>query len=228
MGLIIASGNLKGGTGKSTIAVNLACAFATQGLDVVLIDVDPQGTAVGWGERGLLPIVVIGDPPIDLHAPGRWPQRAMETARNVDLVVLDLPPLVGRVLASALMISDLALIPISPSAVDVGPTAEVLRLVRMSRETRQGLRPKALLVPNRVDYRSRYDARTQAAVETLRERWAPPLRQHTDFINAFAAGTWVGEYAPGGAAARDLFALQAAIAPLLGLSTGAEVDKVPA
>ena len=47
MGKIIAVGNLKGGTGKSTIAVNLACGLAERQRSVALIDADPQGTASG-------------------------------------------------------------------------------------------------------------------------------------------------------------------------------------
>ena len=109
MGQIIASANLKGGTGKSTIAVNLACALAAEGRHVVLIDVDPQATAVGWAASGGLPIVVVGDAPIDLHGLGRWPKRAVDLARKVEIVMLDLPPLVGRILASGLMIADLVL-----------------------------------------------------------------------------------------------------------------------
>jgi chromosome partitioning protein len=52
MGKIIAVGNLKGGTGKSTIAVNLACRMAEMGRSVALIDADPQGTAAAWLRDG--------------------------------------------------------------------------------------------------------------------------------------------------------------------------------
>ena len=45
MSQIIACGNLKGGVGKTTIAVNLACAFATGGHEVALLDLDPHGGA---------------------------------------------------------------------------------------------------------------------------------------------------------------------------------------
>lgn len=230
MGQIIASANLKGGTGKSTIAVNLACALAVRGHRVVLVDVDPQQTAVDWASGGALPLEVVAAPPIDLHQQGRWPKRAVDLARRTDIVVLDLPPLVGRILASGLMIADLVLVPITPSAVDVAPTAEVLRQIRLARESRQGTRPKALLVPNKVDLQGRYDRATQDAVDGLRERWGPPLRQHTDFVNAFSAATWVGAYAPGGRAAHDLFDLASAVLDRLGLAE--RVDgrqlKVPA
>ena len=42
--------NAKGGSGKSTIATNLASYYATQGKDVVLADLDPQGSSLAWLE----------------------------------------------------------------------------------------------------------------------------------------------------------------------------------
>ena len=59
---IIATINEKGGTGKSTIATNLATALHRSGHRVVLIDADPQGTATDWRaaspEGADLPVVV--------------------------------------------------------------------------------------------------------------------------------------------------------------------------
>ena len=58
---------------------------------------------------------------------------------------------------------------ITPSAVDVTPTESVLRMVRITRESRREGRPKALLVPNKVDPRGKYNAATEAAVDSLHE-----------------------------------------------------------
>lgn len=56
---IIALANLKGGVGKSTLAVNIAGAFAPR---VALVDADPQATATAWAEDGNLPFPVIEAP----------------------------------------------------------------------------------------------------------------------------------------------------------------------
>jgi chromosome partitioning protein len=218
MGQIIVVGNLKGGTGKTTIAVNLACAFAERGSRVALLDVDPQASASAWGRAGGLPIRIETAPPSEGVAGGRWLARAAELASSVDLLVVDLPPVIVPAIASAMMIADLVLVPVTPSALDVAPTERVLRMIRITRESRPGHKPPAMLVPNRVDFRGHYHEATEAAVESLRERWAPPIRQLTDHVNAFALGTWIGRYAPNSKAAQDIETLADEVAGTLGLA----------
>jgi chromosome partitioning protein len=234
MGQIIVSGNLKGGTGKTTIAVNLACALATQRRDVALLDVDPQGTACDWARRGKLPLHAEAAPPSGLPGRARWLQRAVELRSAAEIVLLDMPPSSAPVLAAALMVADLLVIPITPSAVDVPPTAEVLRLVREAREARREGRPAALLVPNRIDPKAHYDDATRESFTRLRERWGPSINLHMEHGSAFARGVWIGQHAPDSEAAREIFALAVAVAERLGLppakpeAAREEADLTPA
>lgn len=218
MGQIIVSGNLKGGTGKTTIAVNLACALSSRGYGVALLDVDPQGTAQHWAGQGGLPLHVEAAPPGGLVGRARWLQRAVELRDAGDIVVVDMPPSSAAALASALMVADLLMIPITASAVDVPPTAEVLRLVREAREARRSdSRPAALLVPNRIDPSVDHDDATRDAFSCLRERWSPTISQHAQHGGAFAAGRWIGDHAPGSSAADEILALAIAVEERLGL-----------
>jgi chromosome partitioning protein len=217
MGRIIASGNIKGGTGKSTLAVNAACGLAARGWRTVVIDIDPQGSATAWSRLGRAPIEVAAEPLLDLRGPGRWHARGMELARSHDVVILDLPPLVTSVIASACLLADLVLVPLTPSAIDVPPTEQTLRLVRTARASQRGGRPKALLVPNKVDRRGGYDEATRKAVMGLGERWGPTLHFSLHYVNAFAAGSWVGGHAPGSQAAAEVEALVLRLEKALGL-----------
>lgn len=217
MGQIIACGNLKGGVGKTTIAVNLAVALALRGRDVVLLDLDPQASAATWASGAHLPIRVEAAPAA-LHTSGRWCARAGEWVQAGHLVVLDLPPLLVPPLASALMIADLLIVPVTPSALDVAATEQTLRMARITRESRRNRGPLGVLVPNRVDPHGRYHEATQTAVKGLAERWAPRIRHHVDHVDAFANGHWTGGYAPESKATRDILALADTLEPLLGLA----------
>jgi chromosome partitioning protein len=109
--MIIGVLNQKGGVGKTTIAIHLAAAFAKQGQRILLIDADPQGSALDWDAARQAPplFTVVGKPTATLH-------RDMDVlAADFDHVVIDGPPRVDDIARSAIMASDLVLIPVQPS-----------------------------------------------------------------------------------------------------------------
>ena len=89
--MIIALLNQKGGVGKTTLATHIAGELASQGQSVMLLDADPQGSALDWSEQRAkerLPRLfgIIGLARDTLH------REAPEIARDVDHVVIDGPP----------------------------------------------------------------------------------------------------------------------------------------
>ena len=127
--MIIALLNQKGGVGKTTIAVHLAAEFTTSRSQVVVIDADPQGSALDWSQarqRAGHPRLfgVVGLARETLH------QEVPAIARTVDHVVIDGPPRVTALARSAMLAADLVLIPVQPSPYDIWACTEIVALVR--------------------------------------------------------------------------------------------------
>ena len=126
--MIIALLNQKGGVGKTTLATHLAGELAAHGASVVMLDADPQGSALDWsqrrqqkGLRRLFGVVGLARETLHLEAP--------ELARHVDHVIIDGPPRVTALSRSALLAADLVLIPVQPSPYDVWASSEAVALI---------------------------------------------------------------------------------------------------
>src|ERR1022692_3147516 len=134
--LVIAVVNLKGGCGKSTIAVNLACELAGNADSVLLLDNDSQGTSSHWLSHGRLPIEG-QSMPLENDEDGERLVRAV-AARAEQYVVLDAPAHVGAATQAAGKIADLVLIPVTASGVDLLATRSAVELIRQVRTVRRG------------------------------------------------------------------------------------------
>jgi chromosome partitioning protein len=207
--VVIAIVNLKGGCGKSTIAVNLACELACTGDSVVLVDNDSQGTSSHWLSHGRLPIR--GEfMPLENEEDGERLVRAV-AGRSEQYVVLDAPAHVGAATQAAGKIADLVLIPVTASGVDLLATGAAVDLIRQARTIRHGGAPKCLIVPSKIDRRTDAGRRIDEQLSGFGEPVAPTVNQRTAFIEAFSAGLWIGEYAPESSAHYDISSLAIAV-----------------
>ncbi len=166
--MIVALLNQKGGLGKTTLALHLAGPWARRGKRIILIDADPQGSALDWSQQrakeGLpRPFGVIGLPRDTLH------REALEIAKNVDHVVIDGPPRVAALLRSALLACDVVLVPAQPSPFGSWASGEMLMLIDEARIFRTDLVARFIL--------NRCPARTIIARETAQALAAhePPV-----------------------------------------------------
>lgn len=190
---IIAVVNLKGGVGKSTIAVNLACELAIQ-QSVVVVDADSQATATDWARRGDLPARV-ETLPLDADSQVcSWVEKVLTI--QADHVVIDCPPHIGPATLAAVGIADMVLIPVTPSGADLVATDSALAVVHDAQATRMDNGPLCLLVPSKVDSRTASGRELAAALEKFDETVAPEIGQRAALVDAFSVGAWIGEYAP--------------------------------
>ena len=128
---IIALVNQKGGPGKTTLAMHLAGELARRGARVMVADADPQATATRWAaaapEDLPFPAAVAGLAATD----GRIHREFIDV---FDFVVVDCPPSADSpVSQSALLVADLALVPVIPSPPDPGRGWQSAKPSRTSR-----------------------------------------------------------------------------------------------
>lgn len=139
---IIVVTNQKGGSGKTTVSMQLAGALAKtkNASRVLVVDADPQGTAVRWAasapEDNPFPADVFG-----LSAAGtKVHQEVKKYIDKYDWIIIDCPPAVDSpVPQSALLIADLALVPIIPSPPDLWAGVGIRELITRITEINENL-----------------------------------------------------------------------------------------
>jgi chromosome partitioning protein len=123
--MIISFLNQKGGVGKTTLATSLADALARRKMRVLLVDADPQGSALDWSaaREGTPRFPVVGLPKKTIHT------ELPAIAEGYAAVVIDGPPRVYDLSRSCIMASDLVLIPVQPLPYDVWAANEIIDLI---------------------------------------------------------------------------------------------------
>jgi len=180
MGKVITIAQQKGGSGKTTLAVNLAVAFAASGRRVALLDTDPQGSLGRWfiARRDRL-----GDPGMDFSTASAWgvSYECEKLKRVNDIVIVDTPPKVDADLRPALREADLVLVPVASSHVDLWATDGVLDLV--GREKR-----RVMVVLNRTKAGTRLAEEVAIAAGKLADVAKTRLGQRVVFAETLGQG----------------------------------------
>lgn len=135
--------NPKGGSGKTTLATQLAGYLASLGRQVVLADLDRQQSSAGWLNRR------------PLHLPTIHSHLARKQSGRADWMVIDSPAgLRGEKLTAAVKLADLVVVPVQPSVFDMAATAEFLQVLREEKAVRKE-KSQVAMVGMRVDPRTR-------------------------------------------------------------------------
>lgn len=192
----------KGGTGKSTLAVNLAVTAEAAGERACIIDLDPQGTSAGWYETRTAETPAV----LDHNQAGQLDATLKQLeAAGFTLAVIDTPGIDSHATRGAMRAADLCLVPVRPSEADVKATMPTIRaLVAMAC-------PYALVINQAPTNRQ---ARLTSTVSLRLSNDGPVLpvavAARIDHQYAYALGQGVQEFAPDGKATAEIAELWAA------------------
>jgi len=205
--MIISFVNQKGGVGKTTTAINLAIGLKKKNYNLVFIDADPQGSAVQWHAIEGNKSFEILHHPSPIHATD-----IRQLSMNYDYVIIDAPPAIGDISKAILAVTDLAIIPLSPSALDVWSCWGTLKMIDEIRPLNSDIEVKLLInrkIPGTKIGRDSREAMKQFQMDVFNTE----LCQRVAFIDAMTSGVSVMQYAPHSKAAGEIERLCEEIIP---------------
>jgi chromosome partitioning protein len=143
---IITICNQKGGPGKTTLTMQLAGTLARRGFKTLVVDADPQGSATRWAasatEEKPFPTVVVGLS----AANAKVHQEVKKLIHDFEIILIDCPPAVDSAIPqSALLIADLALVPMVPSPLDMWASVGIREIINAVSTINEGLQARLIL-----------------------------------------------------------------------------------
>lgn len=126
--------NTKGGAGKTTLSVHVARALELRGHKVLLIDTDPQGSSLDWAEANegrYFSVVGIDRPVLEAEV--------KRFSRDYDWIIIDGAAKLEKIVVSALKASDLVIIPVKPSPLDIWAISDLVETVKLRQEVTDGI-----------------------------------------------------------------------------------------
>jgi chromosome partitioning protein len=196
---IISCLNLKGGVGKSTIITNLASVFKEKNFKPILIDLDSQQSVAKWYSQGnksfgfsVFSIFLDLEPKEILSIINQFILDEQATH-----VFIDCPPQLAKETFIAALISDLVLVPITPSPFDLWAAEESIETIKEARKEKgsQGI-PKALLVPSKVFPNTVLGKSIKKSLKKYGEPIAPFISNRIALPESIISGMTIVQYAP--------------------------------
>lgn len=193
--MIVAIGNIKGGVGKTTIAVNLVIHQAIAGRDVLLVDGDDQGTAAMFSDLRAELVGELGYTCVRLTGAAIRSQ-VRQLAPKYEHIIIDVGGRDTGSLRAALTVADRVVIPVQPRSFDIWALGQMSQLLTEARMVNERL--DAVAVLSGADYGGRDNAEALEAIQEIEGIRTLPdaTTRRKAYPNAAAQGRSVIEAKP--------------------------------
>jgi chromosome partitioning protein len=184
----------KGGTGKTTLALNLAVASELAGKPALVVDLDPQASAKAWHDHRT------EKTPIVISAQASRLHEVLKAAEEngAALVILDTAPHSESSALAAARAADLILIPCRPGVLDIRAIATSADLVQLAKK-------QAVAVLNAIPPQGHLPDEAGEAIKSFGLAVSPiRITNRAAFVHSLTASTGVSEYEPDGKAADEI------------------------
>ena len=198
----------KGGTGKTTLAIQLAVAAEKAGHTTILIDLDPQASAAKWKDYRE------GDTPFVITAPASRLPEVLDRAKTsgATLAILDTAPHTEIAALDAANVAEMALIPCKPALIDLQAITSTINVTRLANVP-------ARIIFNAVPPRGDRVQQAREAVKVFDVPCAPcEIGNRIAFSDSYNAGLTAQEYEPSGKASQEIGALYTYLSSEMGVS----------
>jgi len=185
--------NMKGGCGKTTIATNLASAYANRGRNTTLIDYDPQGSSMYWMNTrpdDVSKVNGIAAYPSNKPVTRSW---QLQLPQNTDRIIVDTPAgLSGLNLIDQIRGSHTIIIPVLSSYLDTHVTADFIRDLYLTAKVRPE-NTRLCIVCNRVKTNTLAFRALKRFLDSLDIPLIGQLRETQNYVKASDRGLGIHE-----------------------------------
>ena len=192
--MILVIGDIKGGVGKTTLAVNIAISRSLNGKDVLLVDGDEQNTAITFTDLRAEKIGTPGYTSVSLHGNAIRTQ-IRQLATKYDDIIIDVGGRDTGSLRASLTIADTFLIPVQPRSFDIWAVDQVAELIKEAKEINNF---NAMVILNAADAQGKDNEEAREALLEIPYINVMNLTigRRKSFPNAASGGLSILEYKP--------------------------------
>lgn len=195
MGFVIAISQSKGGSSKTTTAINLCGALIEKGFKAIVADMDKdKPDALTWSQQGNhmdFVVPLFEEKPMD---------RMESLRKKYDFIIIDTPPNYMPAAFKAIMLADFVILPCSPSFLDQSNLTDAIAIPRMAQKMFK-------ILASRVSKRQKLSEKLIAELIKTEQAFNTFITTRSVILESPFEGKWLGNYRPGSPSHQEFLAL---------------------